>query len=652
MKKFFFSFLFLSIFSSQAQIDKEKDSLLYIANHSKNDSLRIVAYNKLFFKEVYSNLEESRNYYKAVFAIAKAKKSNFAYAKAYNLKGVAYDISGNMDSSYIFYNKAIEYARKSKALAVEGSALNNIGLLDWNNGNYYDAIKNYNKALLIFEKTKNVAYQGNVLSNIGLIYDQIDDLKKSEYYLNKAFDIRKNNKDDDYGLSVSYVNLAKLFQKQKKYYKAIEYYKKAIAIKIKLDDLMGLAVAQSNIADVYIDLKEIDKAFDYLKKAEKICLENEAESNILENIYMGFVEVYLTKNQLNLAKVYNQKMLKVNKKTKDIERLSWYYNLDRRIALREKNFQRAYFSGEKADSLSKITSGIELKKSINLFEAKYQSEKKEKELLKIKNKLYIKEIETKRKNTWLIIISVIAFFISVVGYLIYRQQKLKNRQQEQEFELKSAIKEIESQNKLQEQRLNISRDLHDNIGAQLTFIISSVDTIKYAFDLKNTKLSEKLESINQFTKDTIIELRDTIWAMNNTEITFEELRSRILNFIEKARESKDEIDFKFTIDERLNHHILSSVVAMNIYRTIQEAINNAMKYANPKEIKVAVNSVKDCIEISISDNGNGFDTEKTTLGNGLHNMKKRADEINSVITINSASANGTQISLKIPIKNT
>jgi signal transduction histidine kinase len=77
-----------------------------------------------------------------------------------------------------------------------------------------------------------------------------------------------------------------------------------------------------------------------------------------------------------------------------------------------------------------------------------------------------------------------------------------------------------------------------------------------------------------------------------------------------------------------------------------------MKYANPNEIKVAVNSVKDCIEISISDNGNGFDTEKTTLGNGLHNMKKRADEINSVITINSASANGTQISLKIPIKNT
>ena len=92
---------------------------------------------------------------------------------------------------------------------------------------------------------------------------------------------------------------------------------------------------------------------------------------------------------------------------------------------------------------------------------------------------------------------------------------------------------------MQEQRLNISRDLHDNIGAQLTFIISSVDNIKYAFDITNEKLDSKLNNISSFAKDTIVELRDTIWAMNSNEISFEDLEIRINNYIEKAKEAKD-----------------------------------------------------------------------------------------------------------------
>ena len=72
--------------------------------------------------------------------------------------------------------------------------------------------------------------------------------------------------------------------------------------------------------------------------------------------------------------------------------------------------------------------------------------------------------------------------------MFYNQQKLKNRQLQKENELKDALIKIETQNRLQEQRLRISRDLHDNIGAQLTFIISSIDYLKYGFEIKNEKL--------------------------------------------------------------------------------------------------------------------------------------------------------------------
>jgi signal transduction histidine kinase len=241
---------------------------------------------------------------------------------------------------------------------------------------------------------------------------------------------------------------------------------------------------------------------------------------------------------------------------------------------------------------------------------------------------------------------VLTLFTGLIGFLIYRQQKLKNAQQEQEFQLKSAISQIENQNKLQEQRLSISRDLHDNIGSQLTFIISSVDNVKYGFDIQNEKLDNKLTNISSFAKDTIVELRDTIWAMNSNEITYEDLEIRINNYIEKAKEAKEKISFSFAIDESLKTQKLTSVEGMNIYRTIQEAINNSIKYAQAEIISVNVKNQNNQTKITITDNGIGFDNATIEKGNGLQNMKKRIEEIGGKFDLKS-SDEGTRIEILI-----
>ena len=271
---------------------------------------------------------------------------------------------------------------------------------------------------------------------------------------------------------------------------------------------------------------------------------------------------------------------------------------------------------------------------------KYESNKKEKQLLQ-------QEIEAKNSRNKLIAVSVLALFIGLIGFLIYRQQKLKNKQQEQEYELKSAISQIETQNKLHEQRLSISRDLHDNIGAQLTFVISSIDNLKFGNKITDTKINNQLTKISDFTKATIIELRDTIWAMNTSEFAFDDLRSRIFNFIEKAKSAKEDIDFKFAIDNKLKDIKLSSLVGINIYRTIQEAINNAVKYSDGNEILVNIYKQNNDIKIDVTDNGKGFDIENTNFGNGLYNMKKRIEEINGTFKIDSQTNKGTTISFSL-----
>ena len=81
--------------------------------------------------------------------------------------------------------------------------------------------------------------------------------------------------------------------------------------------------------------------------------------------------------------------------------------------------------------------------------------------------------------------------------------------------------------------MNISRDLHDNIGAQLSFIVSSIGMVKYYNNDHNVHLTSRLDRIGTFAKEAIQELRDTIWAMNKDFISMRDLQSRIANYIEK-----------------------------------------------------------------------------------------------------------------------
>ena len=142
--------------------------------------------------------------------------------------------------------------------------------------------------------------------------------------------------------------------------------------------------------------------------------------------------------------------------------------------------------------------------------------------------------------------------------------------------------------------------------------------------------------------------------MNKSNIGIEDLQSRISNFIEKAKDSTEQIKFEFSVNISEDKSIVfSSVEGMNIYRIIQEAINNALKYAKPKQIAVSFEEHQDQIDITIVDDGVGFDLADLELGNGINNMSKRAIEINGAFDIQSNENKGTTISLMLPIpKNT
>ena len=551
-----------------------------------------------------------------------------------------------MKGSFLESKKlSLEALTRVKSASNKATILNNLGACNRSLGLYNEAIKNYLNALKIYEQLNDLKRQGIVDDNIGMVFSALSQMDKAKIYHQKALDLFQQIGYKK-GFSESLNNIAIALANQDSVPKALVYFRKSLRIEVDLKDQKGIAESINNIGGAHYYLGATDSAIFYFKKSAALELLLKNSSGVAQS-HNNIAVVYLDKKQYPVAKKYIDSAYNYSVNSKIAADLMFSYQNyiqyyeETNNFVQANTFNKKYFNFK--DSIQKIANF----KEINELETKYETNKKEKLLAESKTELLEKDIAIKKSKYTVLTIAVFAFFLALIGYLIYRQQKLKNKQQEQEFELKSAITHIETQSKLQEQRLTISRDLHDNIGAQLTFIISSVDNIKQGFDIQNVKLNNKLGYISEFTKSTIVELRDTIWAMNNNQIDFEDLRARILNFTEKAKFAKENIDFKFNIDATLNEEQLSSIVGMNIYRTIQEAVNNAIKYSNADTIAIDAKRENGKIEIVVSDNGKGFDSITTEAGNGLLNMEKRIDDIHGIFSLESKIAQGTTIRITL-----
>ena len=255
------------------------------------------------------------------------------------------------------------------------------------------------------------------------------------------------------------------------------------------------------------------------------------------------------------------------------------------------------------------------------------------------------QAEVKQKNIWLLLISSFV----IIGFILFRNFRAKAKLQKEQLELENKLLEEQSNYKIQEQRLEISRELHDNVGSQLTFIISILDNLKSSSVQFDEVIDKKIDTLTNFANKSISELRDTIWVLNSKQLSLSELKSRMLNFIKDAGESIDAIQFQFDFDIQ-NEAQLSSKQAINLYRILQEIVNNAIKHANAKDISVSISQIENELQIKISDNGIGFDYEsKKKKSFGLTNIQNRIQEINGSLQVVSNEEKGTHYSITVKL---
>lgn len=202
------------------------------------------------------------------------------------------------------------------------------------------------------------------------------------------------------------------------------------------------------------------------------------------------------------------------------------------------------------------------------------------------------------------------------------------------------------------ERQRIARDLHDCSLQNLTHIVHKVELASMYIDKDVIQAKLELASISKNIKEVIEEIRNTIFDLRPMQFDDFGLRESIEQLVEKIKRESS-LDIVCNVDENINCSDKS--VLMSIYRIVQECINNAVKHSNGKLVEINIKKKDDYFDISISDNGEGFDVEeifneKTKKHFGLMILEERVNILHGTINIESELEKGTKVHIQLPLQ--
>lgn len=255
---------------------------------------------------------------------------------------------------------------------------------------------------------------------------------------------------------------------------------------------------------------------------------------------------------------------------------------------------------------------------------------------------------------WMILGFSLFFIVSLLLLYVSRLQRSKNRELQYLQKQQKANEEIyrlmlDQQQKIEEgkqiEKRRISKELHDGIMGKLTAIRLNLFVLGKKTDPETiTRCLEHVDEIQNIEK----EIRKIAHDLNQNLFTdVSDFTLMVNNLVDNIKEHS-EIRFKIVADEKIDWNIVKSIVKMQVYRILQEALLNIEKYAQAKNVVISMLEKEGKLSVTISDDGIGFEGNSTKNGIGHKNMRERAAEINGEFMISSIVGKGTKINLIIP----
>jgi two-component system, NarL family, sensor kinase len=463
--------------------------------------------------------------------------------------------------------------------------------------------------------------------NASQLYANHNLFAKGLEYARKAYRTAQSSGEEE-PITTAAFYMAVRLQAFAKYDSSEYYFLEGLRIAKKL----GMAYTQGDmlrgLSDLAAAKKQYRDASDYLYRAiamydsvnvpdRKIACEESLAYLDFMNKDFGKVKLYVNSREKTHTEDSLENIRYVNK---------WLANL----ALIEHDVETWKDRQTKFEQADAVFTNEKIQKNILEVEAHYNLTKKEKELLQ-------KEAVNRKRQR---VIAALAFgliSLTIMALLQYRNNKNKHK-----IAFQKSI--IEKQNALEEERLRIAADMHDDIGAGLSRIRYITAAMKEGRNIS----TEEMDKILSLSDESVEKMNEIIWALNQGNQQLEELiyytRSQCSEMANLAG-----MAFTFDLPENIPPITLGWKECRNIYLLVKEAVNNAVKHSGGSSIIIEC-SIGNDLQFFIADNGKGFNPETVNkTGNGLLNYKRRVEKLNGTYKIISGTGEGTKLSFVIPL---
>ncbi len=650
----------------QAQ-SKVIDSLQRIVAMHTRDTVEINALLDLTNEFLRKDFEKAKSYAYQVISLAHTTKNNFKLANGYAYMVSLNQNSGRLDSAQ-YYLGLVENLSKAEPANVRlkimyGKAA---GLFYMNQGQYRKALP-YMLETLDLLTAENEVRAGQLL-NIGNNYHRQSDNKNAVSYHLQAlslFDKLKNKRGESFCLQ----SLGNDFQNLKQFAQAQRYFEQSLKLKEELQDKRGTITAFTGLGDTNKELGKFRIAAQYYQKAMgrahemKLVSEESRCQFQLGLLYERMGDMAMARQNiiqsLSLAKQTGDSTMtaKINselnglslleKQEKGIEasfianlntfiqsgdrggealgysRLSEYY-------ASKKQFEKAYYYQKKHLQLKDSVEGNTVLLQMKELEEQYKSEKKEKEIELLKKEQALHDAELKRQRAYQTLTGIALVSVIVISLLLINRYRIMNR--------------TKRQLELERMRQGIARDLHDDIGSTL----SSINIMSQLALNESGESAHQLKKIVAQSANMMETMSDIVWSINPDNDSVEQMIHKMKEFAGEILEPRN-IDYHFEVGAGANLILLSAEKRKNLFLIYKEAVNNAAKYSEGNKVDVLLHRENGTLQLTVRDNGKGFEPSVTNSGNGLKNMQARATALKGNLTRKSGPRQGTEIVVQLPI---
>lgn len=242
--------------------------------------------------------------------------------------------------------------------------------------------------------------------------------------------------------------------------------------------------------------------------------------------------------------------------------------------------------------------------------------------------------------------------LTMIGALIffaylYQKKMLRKQQEMREIEHLLKREELNSTYALLEgqenERQRIAQDLHDGIGGSLSTIKIYLDLLQLRNSAEKNDLVGKLQLL---TDEVIENVRDIAHNLSHSSLHYYGLETAVEHLCNAVSESSG-----ISVQRHVSiHATLDKQMGQDLYKIIQELLNNSLKYARASAILIELTAIDDELNLIYEDNGVGFNEKVPVKGIGLQNIDIRVKRYHGHLTLDTAPGKGTSTVIEIPLK--